>query len=161
MDSWVSSDVTIITVNASGTVQTAGCPRSAAPQPRVAAPSIVATMAQQHAPPPTRTPAVAPIQVSRRHQMPSTISGQNEDAAMANAHPTSSPRENRLTGRAATVAIVPAMTAQSRNVPTPPRMTSCDSAPATLTSRPEEVDKNAAKAPAATSAPSSSPGWPA
>src|SRR2546430_10678356 len=49
--------------------------------------------------PPTRTPAVAPIQVSRRHQMPSTISGQNEDAAMANAHPTSSPRENRLTGR--------------------------------------------------------------
>ena len=54
----------------------------------------------------------------------------------------------------------PAATAHRRNVPTPPRMTSCDSAPATLTSRPEEVDRKAAKAPAATSAPSSSPGRP-
>ena len=37
---WVSSEVTIITVKASGTVQIAGWPRSTALQPRVAAPVI-------------------------------------------------------------------------------------------------------------------------
>src|SRR5258706_7251371 len=149
-----------MTTNASGTVQTAGCPSSGAPEPCAAAPSIITTIAQQQAPPPTTTPAVAPIQVRRRHQMPSTIRGQNDDAAMANAQPTSRPREKRLTGSAATVATAPASTAHSRNGPTPPRMTSCDSAPATLTSSPEEVDRKAANAPAATSAARSSPGRP-
>ena len=61
----VSSEMTIMTTNASGTVQTAGWPSSAAPQPCAAAPSIVATIAQKQAPPPTTTPAVAPIQVRR------------------------------------------------------------------------------------------------
>src|SRR5215831_10704434 len=107
-----------------------------------------------------RPPAVGGRAEHRRHEMPRTISGQNDDAAMAKAQPTSRPSGKRLTGRATSVAIVPAMMAQSRNVPTFPRMTSCDSAPATLTSRPEEVDRKAAKAPAATSAPSSSPGRP-
>ena len=38
--------------------------------------------------PPTSMPATAPTSVSRRHQMPSTISGQNVEAAKANASPT-------------------------------------------------------------------------
>ena len=49
----VSSEMTIMTTNAGGTVQTAGWPSSAAPQPCAAAPSIVATIAQKQAPPPT------------------------------------------------------------------------------------------------------------
>ena len=43
---------------------------------------------------------------------------------------------------------------------TRPGSTSVDSTPATLTTRPEEVDRNAANAPAAVIAPSTSPSAP-
>jgi len=157
---WVSNDTTIITANASGTVQIAGWPRSTAPQPLAAAPSIVAMIADRHDPPPITMPAVAPTRVSRRHHIPSTINGQNDDAAMAKAHPTRRASEKRPTSSAAMVATTPALIAHQRNALTPRFRKSCDSAPATLTSRPDEVDRNAAKAPAATSAASSSPGSP-
>src|SRR5580700_3328823 len=105
-------------------------------------------------------PAAAPTLVSRCHQMPSTISGQNDEAAMANAQPTSRASEKRSISSAAVVATRPATIAHQRNEVTPPCMKSCDNAPATLTSRPDEVDRKAANAPAATSAASSSPGRP-
>src|ERR1700684_791861 len=112
----VASDTTIITANASGTVQMAGCPSSTAPQPPCAAPNIVAIIAARHEPPPTTMPAAAPTLVSPRHQMPSTISGQNEEAAIANAQPTSRASENRLISSAAVVANTPAVTAEQPNV---------------------------------------------
>src|ERR1700733_10818844 len=157
---WVSNETTIITPKASGTVQIAGWPRSTAFHPLDAAPSIVATMAARQDPPPMAMPAVAPILVSRRHHIPSTISGQNDDAAMAKAQPTRRANEKRLISSAAMVAIAPALMAHQRNVVPPRFMKSGDSAPATLTSRPDEVDRKAANAPAATSAASSSPGSP-
>jgi hypothetical protein len=163
---WVSSDAMIITANASGTVQIAGWPSSTAshpptsPPPFTAAPSIDATMAARQDPPPISMPIAAPVLVSRRHQIPSTISGQNDDAAMAKAHPTSRASENRSISSAAVVATAPAISAHHRKEVTPPFMKSCDSAPATLTSRPDEVDRKAAKAPAATRAASISPGSP-
>src|SRR3984957_8346753 len=92
--------------------------------------------------------------------MPRTSSGQNEDAAIANAQPTSTPAEKFSTSSDAATATAPAATAHQRKERTPPPRTSCDSAPATLTSSPDEVDRNAAKAPAATSAASAAPSAP-
>ena len=78
-------------------------------------------IAARQPPPPITMPAAAPTLVSRRHQMPSTISGQNEEAAMANAQPTSRASEKRLTSRAVPVAIAPAARSRtSRNEVTPP-----------------------------------------
>src|SRR5215469_1895834 len=114
-------------------------------------------IAAQHPPPPTSTPAMAPFHVRFRHQMPRTSSGQKDDAAIANAHPTSMLTEKFSTSSAASTATVPAASAHQRNDLTPPLSTSCESAPATLTSRPEDVDRNAANAPAATSAASTVP----
>ena len=49
--------------------------------------SVQATAAPEPSPP-TSSPAIAPASVSPRHQMPSTSSGQNVDAATAKASPT-------------------------------------------------------------------------
>ena len=48
----------------------------------------VRTTAKPLVAPPTTSPAMAPTSVSRRHQMPSTSSGQNVEAATAKASPT-------------------------------------------------------------------------
>src|SRR6478609_1664353 len=108
--------------------------------------------------PPTTSPYAAPSAVSPRHQMPSTSSGHSVDAATAKASPTlrdsSSPDVTSDSG----IGISPPTTAATRKSRTRPRSTSVDNAPAMLTSSPDDVAKNAAMAPAATSAASS---WPA
>ena len=103
--------------------------------------------------PPTASPLAAPNAVSPRHQMPSTSSGHNVEAATANANPTlrdnsSPPAVVSANG----IGISPPTTAASRKSRTRPGSTSVASAPAKLTSRPDEVARNAAIAPAATRA---------
>ena len=89
-------------------------------------------------------------------------SGQNDDAATANASPTTSAtaieRGASSDSTNGTTTASPAATRKSR---TEPRSTSCDSTPATDTVSPDDVDRNAANAPAVTSAVSSSPPVPA
>ena len=104
---------------------------------------------------------MAPIQVKRRHQIPRSRSGQNVEAAMAKAHPTSTLMEMLRTARPRAVMTMPMAMAEMRNARTPPPMMSCESAPDMLMSRPDEVERKAAKAPAATSAPSTTPRLPA
>ena len=50
-------------------------------------PRKVSSTAVTAPPPPARMPAAAPRSVSPRHQMPSTSSGQNDEAATAKAKP--------------------------------------------------------------------------
>ena len=104
---------------------------------------------------------MAPIQVKRRHQIPRSRSGQNVEAAMANAHPTSTLMEMLRTARPSAVMTMPMAMAEKRNALTPPPMMSCESAPDMLISSPDEVERKAAKAPAATSAPRTTPRLPA
>src|SRR5580698_7364 len=101
----------------------AGYPSSTALQPVRASPAMVVRMAAQHPPPPMRTPARAPRQVRSRHQMPRTSSGQNDDAAMANAQPTSMLAEKFSTSSDAATATAPAASAHHRNERTPPLRT--------------------------------------
>ncbi len=136
-------------------------------RPSRAAPgrAMVSTTAPATAPPPTSIPAIAPASVSRRHQMPSTSSGQNVDAATAKASPTAratpSPRREtasssgtidrrrppaRLEGARRRGTVGPARPGRARR---PPRSIS-----------PDDVDRNAANAPATSSAASSSPPMP-
>ena len=110
--------------------------------------------------PPRSSPPMAPIQVKRRHQIPSSSSGQNVEAAMAKAHPTSTLMEMLSTARPSAVMTMPMAMAEVRNARTPPPMMSCDSAPDMLISSPDEVERKAAKAPAATSAPRTMPRLP-
>src|SRR5215475_7894258 len=84
----VSRDASTITANAIGTVQAAGCDISAPVQPCRLGPRTVTSTDAAANPPPTSRPAPAPVAVSPRHQVPSTSSGQNDDAATANASPT-------------------------------------------------------------------------
>src|ERR1700722_14611113 len=121
---------------------------------------MVAMMAAQHPPPPISTPAMAPRQVRLRHQIPSTSSGQNDDAAIAKAQPTRMLAEKFSTASAATTATAPAPSAHQRNDRTPPRSTSWERAPPPVPSSPEGVDRRAARAPAATSAASAVPAGP-
>ena len=60
----------------------------AGPAGRARRPSTVISTARPDSPPPIISPAAAPTGVSPRHQIPSTSSGQNVDAATANARPT-------------------------------------------------------------------------
>ena len=72
---------------------------------------------------------MAPIQVKRRHQIPRSRSGQNVEAAMAKAHPTSTLMEMLRTARPRAVITMPMAMAEARNALTPPPMMSCESAP--------------------------------
>lgn len=99
----VAMDTATITVNASGTVQAAGCSVSVAGQPDSGGPSTVTSTAPIAAPPPASTPAAAPRSVSPRHQMPSTSSGQKLDAATAKANPTTWDTSNPEMCRASAV----------------------------------------------------------
>src|SRR5450631_1556934 len=107
-------------------------------------------------------PAVAPAAVSPRHQIPSTSNGQNDDAATANASPTASASGSRAATSDSTSGAATATTVATRNALTLPSLgrTSCAMTPATETVSPDDVDRNAAKAPAVTSAVSSSPAVP-
>src|SRR5436190_2450262 len=152
----VASDTVTMTRNASGTVQAAGSFTRIAAQPDSAVPEIVTSTAATAAPPPATNPATAPVAVNPRHHRPSTSSGQKVDAATANARPTTIDTSSAPTRPASTIGTSPATIAENRKSRTEPRpSTSVDSTPATLVSRPDELDRKAANAPAATSAPSS------
>ena len=123
-------------------------------------PAIAPRMASDEVVPPVMRPANAPMRVSRRHQMPSTSKGQNVDAAIANAHPTRTLIAKGAMTRPAAVATVPMTIDALRNARTPPRSKSCESAPAALINRPDDVDRKAAKAPAAVNAVRTAPDVP-
>ena len=113
-----------------------------------------------------RARPAAPVVVSPRHQMPSTSSGQNVDAATANASPTASASRS---ARAEQRQRQRHRDRQQRGDPEPAtlrtasacRSRSWASTPATETVSPDDVDRNAANAPAVTSAVSRSPSVPA
>ena len=110
--------------------------------------------------PPTASPASAPTSVSRRHQMPSTSSGQNVDAATANTRPTERAMLTPGAASASPRGTTTAITAETRNavIGRSRRLTtSWLTTPATAIVSPDEVDRNAANAPAVVSADSSSP----
>ncbi|SLA03299.1 Uncharacterised protein [Mycobacteroides abscessus subsp. abscessus] len=110
--------------------------------------------------PPTARPAMAPAGVNPRHQIPSTRSGHSVDAAMAKTNPTVRDSSRSDAANEMTIASAPPIAAASRKSRTRPGSTSVDRAPATLMSRPDDVARNAAMAPAATSAANSSPRMP-
>ncbi|KYG51307.1 hypothetical protein AWI43_28065 [Streptomyces sp. WAC04657] len=145
----------------SGTDQTAGQAIRVCGQPPGASPARVAMTAARAEPPPSRSPAIAPGGVSRRHQMPRTSSGQKEEAETAKARPTAS-----ATGTLEATTPTPSGTAvasrvASRKCRTPREgSTSWVRTPATDMVSPEAVERKAAKAPPARSAPSRSPGSP-
>ena len=93
--------------------------------------------------------------------MPSTSSGHSVDAATANTSPTVRDSSRVDAASASGSGSAPPIRAAVRKSRTRPRSTSVDSAPATLTSRPDEVARKAAIAPAAASAASSCPAQPA
>ena len=116
--------------------------------------------ATREMPPPRNSPAAAPAAVSPRHQMPSTSRGHRVDAATAKTSPTVRERSSETTPIDRANGTAPARIAATRKSRTLPERTSVLSTPAMLTSRPDEVDRKAAMAPAATSAASSWPGIP-
>src|SRR5580704_15817684 len=161
MQRGVASERTIIVTKARGTVQIAGSLSRTAGHPDEPTPAMVSSTAIDEARPPRASPPMAPIQVKRRHQMPRSSSGQNVEAAMAKAHPTSTLMEMLRTARPRAVMTMPMAMAEKRNALTPPPMMSCDSAPDMLISSPDDVERKAAKAPAATRAPRTMPRLPA
>ena len=111
---------------------------------------------------------MAPASVSRRHQTPRTSNGQKVEAATAKASPTTAANPMWALGRLNRYGTTMATAALIRNErircvrrrPILRANTSCESTPATETVSPDAVDRNAAKAPAVTSAPSSTPDSP-
>src|SRR3954469_21293504 len=116
------------------------------------APVIAKVVATPEDTPPTASPHAAPTLVSPRHQMPSTRSGHRVDAATANTSPTLRESSSDDASRDSGSGTMPPITAATRKSRTRPPSTSVDNAPAMLTSRPDDVARNAAMAPAATSA---------
>ena len=105
-------------------------------------------------------PATAPRAVRPRHHTPSSTTGESVDAATTNTTPTldTSPAG---TVRSATPSGTSAhSTADSRKERTEPEKTSWLMTPASETTSPAEVARNAAKAPATMRAVSSSPAGP-
>ncbi len=89
--------------------------------------------------------------------MPRTSSGQNVEAATANAQPTATLMSTLRAGsESSTATSAPAATA-SRSRGTLARDRSCERPPASAISSPEDVERNAANAPAATIAVSTEP----
>jgi hypothetical protein len=166
--SFDASDTTIMTANEIGTVHTAGWPSTAPGQPAGSWPVSVARAAVSESVPPTAIPASAPASVSRLHQMPSTSNGQKVDAATVKASATTTARPSRSLRKLNAYGMASARIALSRKdrirsrrgarSRSPIRL--WPSTPATDTARPDTVDRNAAKAPAVTSAPSHTPGIP-
>src|SRR5262245_31730292 len=111
-------------------------------------------------PPPTSIPVAAPTQVSLRHQIPSSSTGENVDAASAKDIPTVSEMSVVRSTMATASGTTPATAVANRKSRTRPGSTSVDSTPATLTIRPDEVDRNAANAPAEVTAARISPSTP-
>src|SRR5690348_13497808 len=156
------SDTTTITANASGTVHSAGWPSRLAARPSGAPRNRSTPIAPTDASRPTTTPATAPAAVSRGHQMPSTSKGQNVAAATAKPAVTSTPTSMLTAGSAsATITTAPASGAsRSRRRPAPGSR-SCATALESASSRPSEVARNAANAPAESIAVTATPTGPA
>src|SRR5579884_1951130 len=136
-----------------GTVTRAGRASNSPGQPGGVRPNRLSDTAPAEVTPPSTRPATAPTSVSPRHQMPSTSIGQKVDAATAKASDTVWEKSNRVASSASPSGTSPATTAASRKSRTPARGNSdwlVDSTPATPTTSPDEVDRNAAQAPAAT-----------
>src|SRR5919107_3434857 len=93
-------ETTTIVAKASGTDHSAGCASSSAGTPGSSPATSPAAITPAELTSPTAIPTSAPRAVSRRHQIPSTSSGQNVDAATANADVTSAPTSTRAPGRA-------------------------------------------------------------
>ena len=164
----VSRLTTTIVTRAAGTLQAAGWPSSTATHPVVVLLISVQPTATPEPSPPTSSPATAPGAVSPRHQMPSSSRGQNVDAATAKARPTVRATPTLGLDSAMTHGTVTASTAPTRKAATPPSrrtpgqrpVTSWLSTPATAIASPDEVERNAANAPAVTSPVSISPVMP-
>ena len=159
-----ASETTTIVANASGTEITAGWLSSSCSVVLPASHASPRKISPLDTSEPTTRPAAAPRAVSPSHQIPSSSSGQNVLAASANAQPTSRemsrPRASSASAIGGTIApsaVTRKRRRRSLTAPAPPRQRSKDTVPASETSRPEAVDMKAANAPAATSAPSSSP----
>ncbi len=129
---------------------------------------IVQTTAVPDPSPPTSSPAMAPGAVNPSHQMPSSSSGQNVEAATAKARPTvratptsGDDSETRHgTSTAKTAATRNAVTPRSRRDPHRRPVTSWLITPATAIDSPLLVERNAANAPAVTNPVSRSPSSP-
>jgi hypothetical protein len=117
-------------------------------------------MAPAEASRPTTIPTTAPGAVNPGHQMPSTSSGQNVEAATANAEVTSTPTSMLAAGSASSTTPLAAASGVNRSRRSVPGTRSCDSAPDTASSSPSEVARNAAKAPAVSSAVNRAPTGP-
>ena len=153
------SDTPIIVRNAIGTETIAGCCSSASAPP-VGSPSARPTkIAEVATSIPAHIPTAAPRAVSRDHQMPSRNIGQKELAASAKAQPTriamSTPCATSATSVGITIAPSAASRKWSRRIAPPEGtvwrtrgQTSWLKVPASETSRPLEVERKAAKAPA-------------
>src|SRR4051812_21999995 len=159
----VASETATMAAKASGTLQAAGWPSSTSLQ-LSGSPSYSVQTTPALAPrPPARSPATAPDGVSPRHQMPSTSSGQNVDAATAKARPTARATERSGAASAAARGTPTAAVAATRNAVTPDQRslrTSWARTPDTAMARPDDVERNAANAPAVTRPVSTSPAMP-
>ncbi len=142
----------MVVAKAAGTVNNAGWVTNHGAQPPPNRLRMLSTIANSTSEPPTTRPAVAPIQVSPRHQIPSTSSGQNVDAARAKDRPTLSERSSIGSSTAPAAAVPATTTAARRKSRTRAQSRSVEITEATLTSSPDEVDRNAANAPAASTA---------
>src|SRR3954471_24193524 len=155
-----NSDTTTMVPKASRTDHGAGCATRIATHPCAGGPHNVATIDPAVASNPTVTPAMAPGAVNRDHQIPRTSSGLNVDAATVNPHVTSVFASIRAAGNASTTTAAAARTTVTRNCRSPPASRSCEIAPDTTSSRPSDVARNAANAPAVSNAVNASPHGP-
>ncbi len=116
----VQRDTTIMTQKANATVHVAGSPSSTAGHPPRPTPAMEATTAAEEATPPATSPARAPTQVRRDHQIPRMSNGPSDDPAMAKAHPTRTLMENEPTNRPMAVTATPTTPAETRKTFGPP-----------------------------------------
>src|SRR5690606_15231803 len=153
-------DTTTMVMAASGTVHGAGWVVKIASTPDNGGPNRVTAMAAVDDNRPTETPQIAPAAVSFGHQMPSTSSGENVDAATVKPQVTSNPASSGAANSASTTTAAAAASTVIRSRPRPPGDKSCAMAPDTASSRPSEVARKAAKAPAVSSVVNSVPRHP-
>src|SRR5690606_29183549 len=97
-------------------------------------------------------PSNAPTHVNLRHQIPNNNTGQNVDAANANANPTVCTRSSYGSTTAAVAANPATPNTAMRKSLVLFHNRSVAIVPATLTNNPDDADTNAAKAPAASTA---------
>src|SRR5690606_40992062 len=105
-------------------------------------------MALPHATAPVAMPATAPRAVRPRHQMPSSRAGHSVEAVNANTSPTDPASPADSVTAATRSGTITESAAAMRKPRTEPANSSCDTTPASDTTRPDDVDRNAPNAPA-------------